>query len=119
MQVYINHLIRHVSTSPATMVISLIYTERLLERLGEETGAYLFTSQNSHRIILTAFLLAHKFTTDARISQKYFAQSGGVTKEELQTLETEFLKTVDWNLSVSEEIFDMYLHAVTLFFEKV
>lgn len=48
MQVYINHLIRHVSTSPATMVISLIYTERLLERLAKETGAYLFTSQNCH-----------------------------------------------------------------------
>ena len=101
------------------MVISLIYSERLIERLGKETGAFLFTSQNCHRILLTAFLLAHKFTTDARISIGFIAKAGGVSKEELLTLETEFLKIVDWNVAVSEETFDKYLHAVTLFYSTV
>ena len=37
----------------------------------------------------------------------------------MQDLETEFLRVVDWNLAVSEETFDKYLHAVTLFYDTV
>ena len=62
----------------------------------------MFTSQNCHRILLTAFILAHKFTSDSRISMSYFAKAGGVQKDELVTLEREFLSIVDWNVSVSE-----------------
>ncbi len=48
MPAYVNHLIRHVSTSPATMVISLVYVERLIERLAQEFGCFLLTSSNAH-----------------------------------------------------------------------
>lgn len=64
---YIKGLVKNFETSPGVIVMMLIYIEKLLSKMDEEykqIGGFdqvLFTSYNAHRIILSAFLLAHKY----------------------------------------------------------
>lgn len=65
---YLFHLMRHIRTAPALTIYMLIYIERLIDVLEKNyqkhTGTdvpFLMTSFNAHRIMLTAFLLAHKY----------------------------------------------------------
>lgn len=115
MRTYINHLVKRVSTSPATLVISLIYTERLIESLEREFGAFAITSCNAHRIVLTAFLLAHKFTSDRRVSMSSFGKLVGITGAEMAKLEALFVKKLNWSLSVDEATYDKYVLALCFF----
>lgn len=119
MRTYINHLVKRVSTSPATLVISLIYTERLIESLEREFGAFAINSCNAHRIVLTAFLLAHKFTSDRRISMAGFGSLVSISGKEMAQLEALFVRKLNWNLSVDEATYDKYVLALSFFHQAL
>ena len=68
---YLCHLMKYVRTPPAIVIYMLVYIERIiavLERnyqrqVGKDVP-FLMTSYNAHRLLLTAFLLAHKYCND-------------------------------------------------------
>ena len=64
------------------------------------------------RLILAAVLLTSKFYNDIFYGNKFVAYIGGVQKEELDLLETEFLKCIDWRLWVDLDEYDLYLRGV-------
>lgn len=103
---YIKGLVTNFETSPGTLVVMLIYIERLLEKMDAEyklvggMDQILFTSYNAHRIILTSFLLAHKYCEDRNYRLSRIARIGGVTGEELISLESEFLNFMDFDLYI-------------------
>jgi hypothetical protein len=69
------------------------------------------TSYNAHKLMLTAFLLAHKYCDDHRVSTTKVAKIGGIEPKELKELEVEFLKFVKYELYVSEDTFKSYYNA--------
>lgn len=120
--VYLFHLMRNIRTAPALVIYTLIYIERLIEVLErnyqKQTGTdvpFLMTSYNAHRILLTAFLLAHKYCEDCRYEVSRIAKIAGVMPQELKRLEVEFLKFVKFKLYVSEETFIKYHNAIVLY----
>ena len=64
---YIKSLLKEFETSPAVLVIMLIYIDRLLSGIESEYRAVggkdpiLLTSYNAHRMILTSLMIAHKY----------------------------------------------------------
>lgn len=59
-------------------------------------------------MILTASLLTSKFYNDVFYGNHYVAYIGGVSLEEMNLLEAEFLKFVDWRLWVDPSEYDFY-----------
>lgn len=119
---YLFHLMIHIRTAPAIVVIMLIYIERLIEKLEKSyqkmmgtDAPFLMTSYNAHRILLTAFLLAHKYCEDWRYKNDIIAKIAGVPAKELKKLEYEFLKFVKFQLYVSEETFIIYHNAIVVY----
>ena len=100
----------------------LIYIERLLEVLEsnyqKQTGKdvpFLITSYNAHRILLTAFLLAHKFCEDYKYEYSRISKIVGLEAKQIKKLESEFLKFIKFRLYVSEETFIKYHNAIVLY----
>jgi len=65
--------------------------------------------------VITAVMVAAKFLDDFRLANKDFAKIGGVTTQELNLLEIDLLKTLDFNLHVPRSLFESYLDGLLLF----
>jgi len=71
----------------------MIYVERLLQSLSAalaSTGTqhqYLLTSNNAHRIVMTALLLAHKYSIDMAYPFSLISKIVGVSVSEMKILE--------------------------------
>ena len=119
---YLYHLIRNVRTAPGIVVHMLIYIERIIsvlerkyQRQTKTAIPFLMTSYNAHRLVLTSFLLAHKYCEDYRYDTSRMARIGGIQPQELLKLEKEFLKFIKFGLYVSEEEFTKYHNAVLIY----
>ena len=99
---YLFHLVKKIVTSPAQLVIMLVYIDRYVS-LGRP-----FNSRTAHRLCLSAFVLSHKYTQDVTFKLSGFAAVGGVSAKEMAGLERELLEVLDFHMFVNEETFTMY-----------
>ena len=66
-----------------------------------------------YRLILSAVLLTSKFYNDVFYGNHFLAFVGGISLQEMNLLEAEFLKLVNWAIWVAPETeFEMYLAGV-------
>ena len=87
----------------STLILSLIYIDRLCE-LCKLT----LTFYNIHRIVFAAILIAIKYNEDNFYDNKYYAEIAGVKLKELKLIEYQFVELIDFNMYVSDEIFNKY-----------
>lgn len=64
------------------------------------------------RFLITAVMVAAKFIDDFRLSNRDFAKIGGISNAEMNILELELLKTLDFNLSVNRLLFENYAEGI-------
>ena len=69
-----------------------------------------------HRLILTSLLVTHKYFTDFFYLNSDISKAGGVSLQELNQLEEEFLELIDFNLSVEGTEYDAFMSGLTTFF---
>lgn len=63
---------------------------------------YIINRCNIHRILLLSIVITHKFWDDDSYTNKTLAKIGGIPLKELNRLEIEFLKGIDWELYKAE-----------------
>jgi hypothetical protein len=89
-------------------VLSLIYIDRLLKIHPD----FMLSNLSCHRMIIASTVLAAKFHDDKFYSNKQYAKVGGVSLAEMNRLEGNFLKLIEWKLLVSQEEYDQYLDII-------
>lgn len=83
---YIKKLVSGANSSASACIVMLIYIERV-----QQPCQYLqLTNLNVHRVALAALLAAVKFVDDVVYSNAHYASIGGVSVQELNTLEFMF-----------------------------
>ena len=106
---YMLRIQRYSGIEESTMILSLIYIDRICKKKGIVLSKY-----NIHRLIFTAILIAIKYNEDIIYDNLYYSKIGGVTKKELLILENEFLQLIDFNLFVSNKIYQKYYEYLNL-----
>lgn len=96
---YARRLEQYCRCTQECYVLSLVYIERALER----NPSLVITDLNVHRLLLSATILAAKMQDDDYYSNDYYAKVGGVSTEELISLEAHMLALLDWRAYVSED----------------
>jgi len=86
-------------------IVSLV----LLERLLEHNKNFAITDLNVRRLFFTALVLAAKLQDDDLYSDHYYARVGVVTSDEMDGMEGEFLKMIDWKAYVSVDDYELCL----------
>lgn len=61
-----------------------------------------------HRLFCTCILLASKFHQDVVISNSFIAKIGGLSTLELNRLEIEFLRIINYDLIITPQDYDLY-----------
>ncbi|XP_063921432.1 protein CNPPD1 isoform X2 [Zophobas morio] len=102
---------RKACVSPCSLVIALLYLERLKKICPE----YLERTASSD-LFLVSLMVSCKFLYDDGEADEVFidewALSGGTTVKQLVQLEKDFLKAIEWEVFVSELTFWKKLHEI-------
>jgi len=107
LEAYIARLIQYAPCEKECFLAALLYMDRLSERTG-----FIFNSMNIHRSYLVSLLLAAKFFEDQPCDNGYFATVGGVSLQELNTMEVHFLNLVEFRVCVTQWEYNMYAQLV-------
>ena len=102
---YLERILDHGRISNSTLIIALIYLDRLITT---STTVVRITNWTVHRTLLAAAVLAGKFHNDDYYTNSHMASVGGVTLKELNAMELELIRDLQFNLWVSPEIFSKY-----------
>lgn len=94
---YINRFLDYESCE-SVFVYTLIYMKRFI--LKHSTWLH---KRNVHRIFFSAYITAVKFLSDEVEKMSWYAYLGGMILQEIHRLEKEFIKSLDWNLYVTSD----------------
>ena len=103
MKDYLVRLIVYGKLSHASVIVALIYLDRLMSNSALE-----ITNWTVHRIVLSACVLAAKFQDDDYYNNHHMAAVGGVTNLELNDMEVDMLVSLNFSLWVSPHVFERY-----------
>jgi hypothetical protein len=100
---YLKRIAKYSRCSPESFVITLIY----LDRYTAYTGIPV-CYRNVHRLLITIVMVAAKLRDDIYYSNAYYASIGGVTLKELNALEAEMLRCLEWKTWVEPRLYTTY-----------
>jgi len=100
---YMQRAHHYCATSNDVYLSLLVYFDRLSQpdrdpETNEQIGLpkLILDSYNIHRLIITAFTVATKFSQDIYFTNKRYAKVGGISDNELNKLELVFLDLLSW-----------------------
>ena len=100
--VYLQRILKYVKIEFSTLIIAMIYIDRICRE------KVFLNEFNIHRIMLISIYMAYMYNEDCVFDNKYLALVSGLSKAEMMTLEEDFLDLIEFNLFVSDEIFEQY-----------
>ena len=100
---YLEHIYKYTKINSSTIILILIYIDRICNIHKCKLSFY-----NIHKLILGSFMLAIKYNEDECYSMKFYAKIGGVNLAEICNLEYNFLSLINFNLFVSDDLFEKY-----------
>jgi len=103
-QRYLERIFKYAHCSPSVFVVAYAYIDRLMLN----HPGFRLTSLNVHRLLITSVMVATKFLDDLHYRNAYYAKVGGVTTEEINSLEIEFLFMQRFRLQVTVSVFQSY-----------
>ena len=77
------------------------------------TSGIILNPHNIHKIILGCLLLAVKYNEDVYFTNEHYAKVGGVSIEELNNLEYFSIQLLNFDLFISEDIYQKYLNNIS------
>jgi len=101
---YLKRLRKYFYCSDECFVMGLAY----LDRLTKKSSANIVCDLTVHRLLLIASMIAAKFHDDTYYSNAYYAKVGGLKLKEVNALEAEMLKILDWNVTVPAAEYQLY-----------
>ena len=107
---YLERIRKYANCSDCCFIVALIYIDRIIEKRN-----VILTQLNIHRLLLTCVLLAAKFVDDLFYNNAFYAKLGGITTNELNSLEIELLKLINFSLSVNRDSYDHYCYELQRF----
>lgn len=102
-QQYLERIVKYSKIEDSTLITMLIYIDRLCDLTQLHLNDY-----NIHRIILANIILAIKYNEDDYYANDYYAKVGGITLQEINSLEYECVKLLKHKLFVDGEFYKKY-----------
>ncbi|CAL1707677.1 unnamed protein product [Somion occarium] len=93
----------HSRSAPSISVLQ--YLERII---CARIPTFTVSSLTCHRFLITSVALSSKALSDIMCQNKTYAKVGGIPMEELNMLEREFLRMIDWRLITTREVLQEY-----------
>lgn len=100
---YIERILKYSKAEDPSLILALIYIDLLCEE-----SKFSLNNHNIHRVLLTAIVIAIKFNEDDYFANSFYAKVGGISNEELNSLEYEFLVICNFSMTIKQAKYDKY-----------
>ena len=100
---YLERILYYTEAEESTFIIALIY----IDRIGNFSNVIL-TSYNVHKFFFVSVLMAIKYNEDIIYNFNYYSLISGISINELQQLEIEFLILLKFKLYINKIDFNNY-----------
>ncbi|KAI8921754.1 cyclin-domain-containing protein [Entophlyctis helioformis] len=101
---YLMRIVRYASVERAALLLMLVYIDRICARL----TTFTMSSLTAHRFIIAATVAGSKCISDQYCTNSFYGKVGGIALEEMNVLELELCKTMNWELACSEQTLQTY-----------
>ncbi|KAF8981440.1 hypothetical protein BGZ46_002822 [Entomortierella lignicola] len=101
---YLRRIVKYTSLERACLIVILIYIDRVCEKV----RTFTISSLTVHRFIIASVTLAAKAVCDSYCTNSHYAKVGGLSTQELNTLEVEFLGLIEWRVAVEGTVMQRY-----------
>ena len=98
---YIIRILNYTEIEENTIISSLIYID-MFDKQKQ------ITKFNVHRILFCSILISLKYNEDIIYKNEYYAQVAGISLNELNTIEYEFISLLNFNLYIDYNLFNDY-----------
>ena len=99
---YLQRILKYIKIELSTLIIAMIYIDRICKE------KVFLNEYNIHRIMLISIYMAYIYNEDCVYDNTYLALVSGLSKADMMTLQEDFLDLIEFNLFVSEEVFERY-----------
>ena len=99
---YLQRILKYIKIELSTLIIAMIYIDRICRE------KVFLNEFNIHRVMLISIYMAYIYNEDSIYDNKYLALVSGLSKVEMMTLQEDFLDLIEFNLFVSDEVFEQY-----------
>ncbi|GAM17844.1 hypothetical protein SAMD00019534_010190, partial [Acytostelium subglobosum LB1] len=110
---YIHRLFKYSPCSRECFIMSLIYIDRLMLECGLSLNSY-----NIHRILITTLVISTKYQDDIFYNNEFYSQVGGINVQEMNQLELELLRLLNFSANCSNDLFIQYSREIDNLFER-
>eukprot|EP00158_Paraphelidium_tribonemae_P006510 Partr_v1_DN27857_c1_g1_i3_m23006 putative Cyclin-dependent protein kinase len=101
---YLHRIVQYSTLEKSCLLILLVYIDRISDKHPE----FMLSSLTIHRFLIAAVTVVCKVLCDSYCTNTHYARVGGISTQELNTLELEFLFLIDWNLYVDVDLLNQY-----------
>lgn len=106
---------RYAKCSDSCYVLAFIYLDRLLQNFPD----FKLTRLTVHRLLLATIVLAIKYLEDYYSDNIAYAKIGGVSLTELNSLESNVLLLLHYNLYVDSSLYRLYIQELELEYQRI
>ena len=100
---YLLRIQKYSGIENSTIIIALIYIDRICIKKG-----ITLTNYNIHRLLFTSIIIAIKYNEDTKYDNVFYSKIAGVSTNELLQLEGAFLKIINFELFVRDDLYKKY-----------
>ncbi|KAB2015060.1 hypothetical protein ES319_D09G271000v1 [Gossypium barbadense] len=101
---YLHRIFKYENCSPCCFDVAYVYLDRFMQM----HPSLPLDSFNVHRLLITSVLVSAKFMDDICYNNAYYAKVGGISTEEMNILEVDFLFGLGFPLNVKPDTFRTY-----------
>ncbi|KAI6134612.1 cyclin-domain-containing protein [Pisolithus thermaeus] len=101
---YLRRIIKFTKVEKLCLLLTLHYVDQICAR----TPLFTLSSLTCHRFIIASIAVCSKGLCDTFCTNSFYARVGGIPVSELNDLEREFLRMIDWRLTCTREVLQEY-----------
>ncbi|TQD96254.1 hypothetical protein C1H46_018163 [Malus baccata] len=101
---YLQRIFKYADCSPSCFVVAYVY----LDRFTQMQPLLPIDSFSVHRLLITSVLVSAKFMDDNYYNNAYYARVGGISTQEMNLLEVDFLFGLGFQMNVTPATYYTY-----------
>ncbi|KDQ57695.1 hypothetical protein JAAARDRAFT_130759 [Jaapia argillacea MUCL 33604] len=101
---YLRRIVKFTNVERSCLLLTLHYIDQICSRM----PLFTLSSLTAHRFILASVAVSSKAFCDAFCTNNHYAKVGGISVAELNVLEREFLRIINWRLMCTRDVLQEY-----------
>ena len=103
---YLRRILTFLKLDFSTLIIAMIYIDRICRE------KVFLNEFNVHRIMVISIYIAYIYNEDKTYDNNYLSLVSGMSKNEIVTLEEDFLELIEFKLFINDSLFNQYKDCV-------